>query len=181
MAKVNYWALLEKDGPDFEVAHPMGPSREEDPTSEGVDPRHMWVQLDDTDAYYIWRTWDFSQGVMTPLYRGLSFRSFHYIVATGTWEVDEPYQVSWQEVRDTRSARLTHTDWVVVKYTELGEPLPAEWATWRQDLRDWPVTQKAAGFTAEQSLENLNFHVDPYTKAFRIARGLPASPTPHTP
>lgn len=181
MAKVNYWTLCEFDGPENEIAHPFGPLREDDPTGEKTDPRHIWVQLDSTDGYYIWRTWDFlTLGIMDERYRGLNFRNFTYDVATKTWTVDEPYQVSWQEVRDTRTARLSDTDWVVVKYTELGQPLPAEWATWRQDLRNWPKTQQDAGYTAQQSLENLNFHFDPVTRARRVSLGLPLEPTPHT-
>ena len=78
-------------------------------------------------------------------------------------------------------AKLQDTDWIVVKYTELGTPLPAEWATWRQDLRDWPATQEAAGFTPEQALENLDVHFDPITKARRLANGLPLEVILHSP
>jgi len=39
-------------------------------------------------------------------------------------------------VRTRRDSLLEETDWVVVKYTELGEAIPAEWTTYRQALRD---------------------------------------------
>jgi Phage tail assembly chaperone protein len=174
MAKINRWALLEITHPDPApgVAHPLGPIRDELPDGS-IAPNQLWVQLDENDAYYIWKTWDFlANGRMIEQYRGLTFPNFHYDLGTATWTHDEPYRVTWQEVRDARMARLGDTDWVVVKFTELNQPLPEEWATWRQDLRDWPVTQAAAGFTAEQALENLNYHFDPATKARRISLGL---------
>jgi hypothetical protein len=181
MAKINYWVLCEKEQDG--TAFPFGPYREEPPDETlPMDERHVWVQLDDQDGYYIWQTWDFlNNGRMHERYRGLSFRSFKFNLVEKTWTVDEPIRVTWQNVRDTRMARLADTDWVVVKYTELGTPLPVEWATWRQDLRDWPATQEAAGFTPEQALENLDFHFDPATKARRIALGLPLEPVPHSP
>lgn len=39
-------------------------------------------------------------------------------------------------VRATRDDLLNRTDWVVVKYKELGKAVPAEWKTYRQALRD---------------------------------------------
>ena len=42
----------------------------------------------------------------------------------------------WEEVRTERNKLLAECDWVVTKYTELGEPIPEEWAAYRQALRD---------------------------------------------
>lgn len=39
-------------------------------------------------------------------------------------------------VRKVRDMRLADCDWVVVKATELGEPVPAQWMNYRQSLRD---------------------------------------------
>lgn len=41
-------------------------------------------------------------------------------------------------LREERDFRLAETDWVVTKSTETGEPIPAEWSTYRQALRDLP-------------------------------------------
>lgn len=38
--------------------------------------------------------------------------------------------------REKRNGLLSETDWVVVKSAETGEAIPAEWATYRQALRD---------------------------------------------
>lgn len=174
MAKINSWALLEITHPDPApgVAHPIGPIRDTIPDGT-IGSDQFWLQLDEHDAFYIWKTWDFlANGMMTEKYRGLTFQNFHYDLSTESWTNDEPYRTTWQEVRDTRMARMNDTDWVVVKYAELGQPLPVQWATWRQDLRDWPATQAAAGFTAEQALANLNFHYDPATSARRVSLGL---------
>jgi len=39
-------------------------------------------------------------------------------------------------LRKERTQKLAETDWVVTKYIELGQPIPSEWATYRQALRD---------------------------------------------
>ena len=39
-------------------------------------------------------------------------------------------------LRKERATKLAETDWVVTKYTELGQPIPSEWVTYRQALRD---------------------------------------------
>lgn len=41
-----------------------------------------------------------------------------------------------KSVRVTRDAMLAKTDWVVIKATETGTPVPADVATYRQALRD---------------------------------------------
>jgi len=41
-----------------------------------------------------------------------------------------------KEIREKRNRLLTNTDWVVVKYKELGKAVPAAWKTYRQALRD---------------------------------------------
>jgi hypothetical protein len=45
--------------------------------------------------------------------------------------------------RDTRDRLLAECDWMVVKSLESGQAVPAEWATYRQALRDIP---QQAGF-----------------------------------
>ena len=46
-----------------------------------------------------------------------------------------------------RIAMLTESDWVTIRAMERGEPVPAEWAAYRQSLRDlsqhpnWPHLQ----------------------------------------
>lgn len=40
------------------------------------------------------------------------------------------------KVRSKRNKLLAETDWVVVKYSETNSVVPAEWATYRQALRD---------------------------------------------
>lgn len=42
------------------------------------------------------------------------------------------------QVRLQRDALLAACDWVVVRSQELGEPVPQEWASYRQALRDIP-------------------------------------------
>ncbi len=42
-------------------------------------------------------------------------------------------------LRDLRDKKLIETDWVVTKYTELGQAIPNDWKTYRQSLRDLPA------------------------------------------
>lgn len=41
-------------------------------------------------------------------------------------------------VRETRNKLLLECDWVVIKAYEYNEPVPAEWESYRQQLRDLP-------------------------------------------
>lgn len=41
-----------------------------------------------------------------------------------------------EKLRRARDKRLSETDWVVSKYTELGQPIPDQWKEYRQSLRD---------------------------------------------
>lgn len=69
---------------------------------------------------------------------------------TRTWSWDEATE-RWQPVptaaalaatvRQQRDALLTRCDWVTARATELGEPVPSAWSTYRQALRD--VTAQA--------------------------------------
>ena len=43
---------------------------------------------------------------------------------------------TWNSHRPERDRLLQKCDWVVSKYTELGQPIPDEWKTYRQALRD---------------------------------------------
>ena len=45
--------------------------------------------------------------------------------------------------RQQRDTLLTQSDWIVVKSMEAGESIPADWAAYRQALRDIPTQ---AGF-----------------------------------
>jgi len=64
-------------------------------------------------------------------------------------EIDAEILVLEQEnvdyyLRRQRDMLLYETDWVVTKYSELGEPIPEEWRTYRQALRD--ITNSEATF-----------------------------------
>lgn len=43
-----------------------------------------------------------------------------------------------KNVRASRDTKLAECDWVVVKALETGGPVPADWAAYRQALRDLP-------------------------------------------
>lgn len=43
-----------------------------------------------------------------------------------------------EKARSTRDALLAACDWVVVRAQESDQPVPAEWAAYRQQLRDVP-------------------------------------------
>ena len=51
-----------------------------------------------------------------------------------------------KEVREIRDRLLTETDWVTIRATERGDPVPTEWQTYRQALRD--ITEQT-GFPEE--------------------------------
>jgi len=42
-------------------------------------------------------------------------------------------------LRQTRDKLLQETDWISSKYYDLGQPVPTEWAAYRQALRDLPA------------------------------------------
>ena len=41
-----------------------------------------------------------------------------------------------QIVEDERAIRLFETDWIVIKYIEIGEPIPKKWKEYRNALRN---------------------------------------------
>lgn len=63
--------------------------------------------------------------------------------ADGVWAIVDPRinVEQAQVVRADRDKRLADCDWRVIKAAETGVPMPAEWATYRQALRD--VTAQA--------------------------------------
>lgn len=68
--------------------------------------------------------------------------------ASGAWSLPWAVQnLSLEEasgnVRRRRDQLLSDTDWVVIKATEQGQPIPADWTTYRQALRD---VSSQAGF-----------------------------------
>ena len=67
---------------------------------------------------------------------------FNY--TTKQWEDPRTAATEWVQVRSKRDALLSETDWVVTKAVEIGSPVPANWKTYRQALRD--VTKQADPF-----------------------------------
>ena len=43
-----------------------------------------------------------------------------------------------KEARAKRDRLLTESDWVTIRATDTGDPVPTEWQTYRQALRDIP-------------------------------------------
>jgi len=52
---------------------------------------------------------------------------------------DKPLPVSSANVRGGRDELLRQTDWIVLRALETGNPVPAEWLSYRQALRDIPA------------------------------------------
>jgi NADH:ubiquinone oxidoreductase subunit len=48
--------------------------------------------------------------------------------------------IPFEELRTKRNKRLTECDWVVIRATSTDTPIPEEWKTYMQALRDLPST-----------------------------------------
>ena len=46
----------------------------------------------------------------------------------------------WNDLREERNKRLSQCDWVTLKAYSTGVPVPEEWKTYMQALRDLPAT-----------------------------------------
>lgn len=58
-------------------------------------------------------------------------------VWTQVWQtVELPLEQATTNIRSQRDYFLQESDWVVSKAYEIGEPVPANWSTYRQALRD---------------------------------------------
>ena len=51
-----------------------------------------------------------------------------------------------ESARNQRDRLLTNSDWVTIRATDTGDPVPTEWQTYRQALRD--ITEQT-GFPEE--------------------------------
>ncbi len=54
-------------------------------------------------------------------------------------ELDAELAEKWRLWRIERNFRLAETDWVIIKFLEAGQAVPAEWTAYRQALRDLPT------------------------------------------
>ena len=61
----------------------------------------------------------------------------HELVAASGQEVEN--ELNLKLIRRKRDMLLAETDWVSSKYYDLGQPVPEEWTTYRQALRDLPA------------------------------------------
>jgi len=59
---------------------------------------------------------------------------------TKTWEdtrtEQEKYSQAAKQIKEQRSKLLDDSDWVIVKAMDTGTPIPQDWQTYRQQLRD---------------------------------------------
>lgn len=47
----------------------------------------------------------------------------------------------WVEIREERNRRIATTDYIIMRMVDQGQPISADWAAYRQALRDVPQTQ----------------------------------------
>jgi len=80
------------------------------------------------------------------------FSEFDAIVADRQVEINRRDEEEIQKALDNepseeekdlsqRDALLEDTDWIVIKYLDIGDPVPQEWSDYRQALRD--ITEQA--------------------------------------
>ena len=85
----------------------------------------------------------FDNGVFNSLpNRPSDFHNFNW--QTKQWVDQRTPFLQWEMVRKDRDRRLAASDWRVTKAAETGIPIPSEWATYRQALRD--ITTQADPF-----------------------------------
>jgi hypothetical protein len=144
------------------------------PNEEENTDNFRWVRIKDTDVIWEIENWDFSQSPLPKQYRGLAPTHFTYNFETESWSHESIDLITWQYIKDERMAKLNDTDWIVVKYTELGQPIPTEWLEYRSFLRDYPETH--SHLSVEHAQHVLNFTFDPETKARRLEKGLSIDP-----
>jgi hypothetical protein len=181
MAEMNLWVMLDVDV-ESQKGNWNGSQMVEspDPTVQ-LGPDHLWVRIKDTDDIWTIKNWDFEKGPLPKRLRGLSAVDHVYDLNTKSWTIVYPQGsfITWNTVRDARQAMLDNSDWVIVKYTELNEPVPEEWLDYRQALRDFPAEN--SDLDPEVALVNLSYIFDPPTKVKRIERGLPLDPPKYDP
>ena len=61
--------------------------------------------------------------------------------AVGNWSLphvveQQPLEQAGRNIRSRRDGLLQETDWIVIKSSEHGQNIPAEWELYRQALRD---------------------------------------------
>ena len=94
------------------------------------------------------------------------FSAFESIMGDRQAEIDRRDEEAVQEALDNepseeekdrivRNELLEETDWIVIKYLDIGEPVPQEWSDYRQALRD--ITEQA-GFPG-----NVDWPTEPTT------------------
>jgi len=66
--------------------------------------------------------------------RPTQYHLFNY--TNKNWEDTRTNETEWARVRSQRFKLLAETDWVTVKSFETGNPIPTQWLTYRQALRD---------------------------------------------
>ncbi|WP_428421978.1 tail fiber assembly protein [Methylibium sp.] len=71
------------------------------------------------------------------------FETWAWDAKTRRWLSTPTEAAIARDVRTERDRRLAACDWVTARAVELGEPVPAAWAAYRQALRDVPLQ---AGF-----------------------------------
>ena len=63
------------------------------------------------------------------------------------WELSpNAFDRAIEEARAKRDRLLADSDWVTIRATDMGDPVPTEWQTYRQALRDIP---EQTGFPEE--------------------------------
>ena len=72
------------------------------------------------------------------------WQTWSWHVDSKRWRATPTTAATARQMRTERDARLLACDWVVARAAEAGEPVPTEWRTYRQALRDvstqagWP-------------------------------------------
>jgi len=95
------------------------------------------------------------------------FSEFDVIMTDRQTEIDRRHDKEIQDAldnepseeekdRNNRDNILQETDWIVIKYLDIGEPIPKKWSEYRQGLRD--ITEQD-GFPG-----NVNWPEEPTTK-----------------
>lgn len=77
-----------------------------------------------------------------------------------------------RNMKGDRNRRLKDCDWVVARSFETGEPIPEEWATYRQALRDMPENYPNVYFDENGRTAGCQWPEHPEGKQFSVFRGL---------